>query len=370
MENSNPNVRGPERVEVNGMSFELRPRWRDQDISEINKYRLPPDKQMERRVQRISKNYHKASSEYRVYLESLRSDERAFWSLCRSVSPARSRPKESQRPGASIKRRSSGSTVHTGRGEDSRGPEGGLEAQRGVAGRDRGVPSSGGRVVRSLPPALGCEHAGGGPEGAQDTGSVGIDLYLTNVALQSCVESYSRRLYNICRMIDVDSGSDSEGLADGAYFSELDYGIPIRGFAASPTELAKTRVRISDGSARAKEGALVSLPGTQPQVSGETISETASKWSIRLRSGPGPGNPPSLEAGGSPRSPSPRKMSRATRSRLLLKERISSMDISELGSGQADLRSRGDARTAPVASVITTQNANISEHPFSSLFNL
>ncbi|KAJ1605545.1 hypothetical protein OIY81_3448, partial [Cryptosporidium canis] len=63
----------------------------DQDISEINKYRLPPDKQMERRVQRVSKNHHKASSEYRVYLESLRSDERAFWSLCRSVSPARSR---------------------------------------------------------------------------------------------------------------------------------------------------------------------------------------------------------------------------------------------------------------------------------------
>ncbi|KAJ1606469.1 hypothetical protein OJ252_3156 [Cryptosporidium canis] len=357
------------------MSFELRPRWRDQDISEINKYRLPPDKQMERRVQRVSKNHHKASSEYRVYLESLRSDERAFWSLCRSVSPARSRPKESQRPGASIRRRSSGSTVHTGRGEDSRGPEGGREAQGGAAGRGRGrgVSGSEGRAVRSLPPALGGGQAGGsggGPEGAQDTGSAGIDLYLTNVALQSCVESYSRRLYNICRMIDVDSGSDSEGLADGAYFSELDYGIPIRGSAAGPAELAKTQVRISDGPGRAREGAPVSLPDTQPQISGETISETASKWSIRLRSGPGPGKSPGLEAGGSPGSPSPRKMSRATRSRLLLKERISSMDLSELGSGQTDQRSRRDAGTAPVASVITTQNANISEQPFSSLFNI
>ncbi|KAJ1605000.1 hypothetical protein OIY81_3601, partial [Cryptosporidium canis] len=162
----------------------------------------------------------------------------------------------------------------------------------------RGVSGSEGRAVRSLPPALGGGQAGGsggGPEEAQDTGSVGIDLYLTNVALQSCVESYSRRLYNICRMIDVDSGSDSEGLADGAYFSELDYGIPIRGSAAGPAELAKTQVRISDGPGRAREGAPVSLPDTQPQISGETISETASKWSIRLRSGPGPGKSPDVK---------------------------------------------------------------------------
>lgn len=341
-------------------------------------------------MQRVSKNYQRASSEYRAYLESLRSDERIFWSLCRSVSPVRSSWKERQRSGKStLKSRSTDdrvaytrSTSSSGNGDSKTNSR--VEKKPSRRGRSGRVQDSKERSTCSLPPALEQDHHGVDSSGSftaiRDTENcIEVDLYLTSVTLQSCIESYSRRLYNICRMVDLDS--EQEDFFEETYFEETNYGIPSKDIRDSETERTREQTEGSTGSVKAKDKTFKSRPNAQPQVSNETISETASKWSVRLRSDFSPSGSSGLDAGNDSKSHSTANLSRATRSRLLLKEKISKMSIlSETDperAGSAGCNrvtdtspTSGTGNNHPVVNVILKQNSNISKQPFSSLFNI
>ncbi|OII72403.1 uncharacterized protein cubi_00398 [Cryptosporidium ubiquitum] len=385
MENSKTNYKENEKVLVNGMNFEIRPNWKDNDISEIYKYKLPPEKQLEKRIQRVSKNYHKASSEYRNYLESLRSDERVFWSLCRSVSPVRSKSKEKSKSRTVYKGKSTDdSNIHTksSKGSDNTKYQTNHEAGSGInfRGRSKRIYSSETRNACSLPPNLEQKQkitSNGNLETTQDRENNGeIDLYLTYVRLQSCIEKYSRQLYNLCKMMDLDSEDE---FYEDAYFEEISYGIPDRVIKNTQVEDKKGHTEISASFVKTEENTLENKSNTQPQISNETINETASKWSTRLRANQNSSCSPGFDANNNPISPS-MKLSKATRSRLSLKEKISNMNLSEINIKKQIHISNNykdknidpilNAEDQPIANVIITQNAHISKQPFSSLFNM
>ncbi|KAH8582804.1 uncharacterized protein ELE39_003099 [Cryptosporidium sp. chipmunk genotype I] len=390
MENSNPNNKQTEKIGVNGMNFEIRPNWKDNDINEINKYKLTPEKQLEKRIQRVSKNYHKASSEYRNYLESLRSNERIFWGLCRSVSPIRNKSKEKNKSSTTFKGKSTDDlNVHAKNCRDSDGTNfqtnHKTESRPNHRGRSKRVCNSHARNACSLPPNLEQQHkvnSNSEFEAIKNTENhKEVDLFLTNVVLQSCIEKYSRRLYNICKMIDLDSEDE---LDDEAYFEEICYGVPDRLIGENRIEDPKGPVETSVNFVKAKENTIENRACTQPQISNETISETinetASKWSTRLRANPNSNSSPSFDTRNYSSSSSPKKLSKATRSRLILKERIGNMNLSEVNiSRQIDINNRytckntnqiSDTKNHPIANVIVTQNTHISKQPFSSLFNI
>ncbi|KAF7456251.1 hypothetical protein HWI79_3202 [Cryptosporidium felis] len=379
-----------ERVRVDGMTFEIRPSWKDNQ--DRHKYRLPPEKQLEKRAQRVSRNHRKASSEYRDYLDSLRTDEHAFWSLCRSVSPLKSRSREKEKPKSRL-RHSKGSLDDSGLELCSRsapGESAGVSAERRVPGpKSRGrsggsfCPES--RKTHSLPPSVGPhpERAAALEENPSLETRGEIDLYLTNIALQSSIEGYSRRLFNICRMLDADSSDD---FLEDEYLGEFDDEnqdwtnvgrSPSPGWGQNKVPGGEAPRRPSGPSSRTPAG---KKPEVQPQVSNETVRETASRWAARLRTAAAAGGSPGPEGPGSP-GPSPRRrLSRATQARLSLKERVSSMcrlsgaDTSGTGpcteSQSQSLRDKNLHCSTPLANVIVTRNAHISKQPFSSLFNM
>lgn len=340
---------------------------------------------MEKRIQRVSKNYHKASSEYKDYLESLRSDERVFWSLCRSVSPVRSKPKEKDKSRTSYRNRSRDDSkvyVKSSSNSDDTNYQTSNETEAGtnIRGRSKRVYNSETRNARSLPTNLEQKHkniSDEDSEAVKNTENNGeIDLYLTNVTLQSCIEKYSRRLYNLCKMIDLDSEDE---LYEDACFEEINYGIPDRVIKNSQVEDTKVNMEISSSIIKAGENIFENKPKIQPQISNETISETASKWSTRLRTNLNSNGYTSFDTSDNSISP-PMRFSKATRSRLILKEKISNMNLFEIGvKKQADTENNSRDKSTdttsgtdnhPIANVIVTQNTHISKQPFSSLFNM
>ncbi|KAK9173765.1 hypothetical protein CmeUKMEL1_09110 [Cryptosporidium meleagridis] len=391
MENSNPNIKQTEKIGVNGMNFEIRPNWRDNDINEINKYKLSSKKQLEKRTQRVSKNYYRASSEYRNYLESLRSDEKVFWSLCRSVSPIKNKSKEKSKSRTANKGKSTDDlNAHT---KSYRNPDGTYfqaghenKSNSNHRGRSKRIQNSNVRNASSLPPNLKHEHKSNSNtelEAIDNTKNhKEIDLFLTNVSLQSCIEKYSRQLFNICKMIDFDS--EDELISEEAYFEEIYYGVSDRVIGECRAKDTNNPIETSVNFVKAKENNIESKVGIKTKIMNETInetiSETASKWSIRLRANSNSNVSPTFDTNSSSKSSSPRKLSKATRSRLLLKEKISSMNLFGVNiNGQVGSNNRHTERytnqmssteNPPITNVIVTQNTHVSKQPFSSLFNM
>ncbi|KAL3129274.1 hypothetical protein CHM_2g290 [Cryptosporidium hominis] len=391
MENSNPNIKQTEKIGVNGMNFEIRPNWRDNDINEINKYKLSPEKQLEKRTQRVSKNYYKASSDYRNYLESLRSDERVFWSLCRSVSPVKNKSKEKSKARTTNKGKSTDDlNVRTKSYRDSDGTyfQGSHETKSNLnyRGRSKRVQNSNVRNASSLPPNLKHEQKSNSNtelEAIDNTKNhKEIDLFLTNVSLQSCIEKYSRQLFNICKMIDFDS--EDELINEETYFEEIYYGVSDRVIGECRAENTNSPIETSINFVKVKEKNIENRVGIQPNIMNETINETinetASKWSTRLRANSNSNTSPTFGTNSSSKSSSPRKLSKATRSRLLLKERIFSMNPFGVNiNGRIETNNRHTDRynnqissteNHPITNVIVTQNTHVSKQPFSSLFNM
>ncbi|KAK6588471.1 hypothetical protein RS030_4576 [Cryptosporidium xiaoi] len=381
-------------VTVEGVSFEIRPKWQNTE-NNINKYKLTPEKQLEKKLQRVSDNYKKASLEYREYLKSLRTDNVLFRNLCRSVSPLKSsckgKTKDDIKRARSLSRKGSiGFDLENKRNEKTD------EKQENtlISRQSRSAPP----INRNKEDVQEINRYDKECDNSEIRGHRKIDVYLTNLTLSASIERYTRRLYNICKILDSDFGEDDQNYAENCDYDEFDSDNndeiinnkqTVIGNSTSPNSGAKRNINSANGHINAKLNDSKIQRDNQSQIMEETLSETASKWSRRLR------NNSLNEAYSSDmkqknRENSPTGISKATYARISLKEIVSKLNLEDEGSNQS-LFERGTSgirkksstcqetgyydrgvnknRENSFANVIVTSE-NVSKQPFISLFNI
>ncbi|KAH8740093.1 hypothetical protein FG386_001754 [Cryptosporidium ryanae] len=375
-------------VTVEGINFEIRPKWQSTEDS-IDKYKLTPEKQLEKKLQRVSDNYKKASLEYREYLRSLRTDDVLFRNLCRSVSPLKSNRKDKGRDNnkrtRSLGRRSSTAGVDL----ENNVKEELVEKQHVLIKRQsHSVPPINRKKEGTHRMIKYDKEDDFGEESSKK-----IDIYLTNLTLNDSIERYAKRLYSICKMLDSEFSEDGEGY-DYDFF-DSDYDIEavdnkrtVREGSTLPNARVRNSINESSNDTNERLNCSQIQQKQQPQTIIETLNETVSKWSRRLRKDNSTEN--YSGGGGNENKENPiTRVSKATRARMSLKEVASKLNfadeeevskfLSERGRSETRKKSsigqetgyydKGTNKNDSFANVIVTSES-VSKQPFISLFNV
>ncbi|KAH7650176.1 hypothetical protein FG379_003256 [Cryptosporidium bovis] len=381
-------------VTVEGVSFEIRPKWQNTE-NNIDKYKLTPEKQLEKKLQRVSDNYKKASLEYREYLKSLRTDSILFRNLCRSVSPLKSSCKDKTKD--DIKRARSLSRKGSIRFD--------LENKRNEKTGEKQGNNLISRQSRSAPPinrnkedVQEINRYDKECDNFEKRGHRKIDVYLTNLTLSASIERYTRRLYNICKILDSDFGEDDQNYGENYDYDEFDSDSndeiinnkrTVIGNSTSPNSGAKRNINNANGNINAKLNDSKIQHENQSQIMEETLNETASKWSRRLRNN-NLKEAYSSDLGQKNRENSLTGISKATYARMSLKQIVSKLNLEDEGNnqslferGRSEIRKKSSTcqetgyydrrvnknKENSFANVIVTSE-NVSKQPFISLFNI